>query len=126
MTTPAHFAYGNRDPGQLPTVSLRISYLGSSHVVTALVDSGASLNVLPFEIGVQVGLDWNRQAIDPFSPVLLAFAWTKAQGVPVILGQQNFFMEFDVCFYRSQCRFEIKPKKRHSRMESNEAHPSGT
>jgi hypothetical protein len=29
---------------------------------------------------------------------------------PLILGQTNFFMEFDVSFYRSQLEFEIKPK----------------
>ncbi len=29
--------------------------------------------------------------------------------IPLILGQTNFFMEFDVCFYRSKLEFEIKP-----------------
>ena len=28
----------------------------------------------------------------------------------MILGQVNFFMEFDVCFFRSQAAFEINPK----------------
>jgi hypothetical protein len=28
----------------------------------------------------------------------------------LILGQTNFFMEFDVCFYRSHLEFEIRPK----------------
>ena len=45
-----------------------------------------------------------------FPPVRLAFAWTRNNLVPVILGQVNFFMEFDVCFYRSRLAFEIKPK----------------
>ncbi len=26
------------------------------------------------------------------------------------LGQANFFMEFDICFFRSQLEFEIKPR----------------
>jgi len=30
--------------------------------------------------------------------------------VPLILGQVNFFMEFDVCFYRSQLEFAISLK----------------
>ncbi|ETW98998.1 MAG: hypothetical protein ETSY1_16615 [Candidatus Entotheonella factor] len=45
-----------------------------------------------------------------FPSVDLAFAWTQAEDVPVILGQVNFFMEFDVCFFRSQLAFEINPK----------------
>jgi hypothetical protein len=32
------------------------------------------------------------------------------RNVPLILGQVNFFMEFDICFYRSQLQFEISPK----------------
>jgi hypothetical protein len=28
----------------------------------------------------------------------------------MILGQVNFFMEFDLCFFRSQAAFEVKPK----------------
>jgi hypothetical protein len=45
-----------------------------------------------------------------FPPVPLAFAWTRAEAIPLILGQVNFFMEFDVCFYRSQLAFEVRPK----------------
>ncbi|NER98249.1 MAG: hypothetical protein F6J86_31225 [Symploca sp. SIO1B1] len=41
---------------------------------------------------------------------LLAFAWTSSLKAPLILGQTNCFMEFDVCFYRSKMEFEIKPK----------------
>jgi hypothetical protein len=40
----------------------------------------------------------------------LAFAWSQSDSVPVILGQMNFFLEFDVCFYRSQLEFEIRPR----------------
>jgi hypothetical protein len=42
--------------------------------------------------------------------VRLAFAWIRANDVPLILGQTNFFMEFDVCFYRSKLEFEVTPK----------------
>jgi hypothetical protein len=43
-------------------------------------------------------------------PIRLVFAWTRAEDVPVIFGQTNFFMEFNVCFYRSQATFEVYPK----------------
>lgn len=42
--------------------------------------------------------------------VRLAFAWTRNNRVPLILGQVNFFMEFDVYFSRSQLFFQITHK----------------
>jgi hypothetical protein len=48
--------------------------------------------------------------VSKFAPVRLAFAWTQATEVPLILGQVNFFLEFDVCFFRSQDMFEVKSK----------------
>ena len=49
-----------------------------------------------------------------FEPVQLIFAWTRETEVPLLLGQVNFFMEFDVCFYRSQLAFELRPKQIYS------------
>ena len=52
----------------------------------------------------------------PYVPLTLehrgnaASAWTRNNEVPVILGQVNFFMEYDVCFFRSRSAFEIRPK----------------
>ncbi|HEY9654391.1 MAG TPA: hypothetical protein V6C50_02765, partial [Crinalium sp.] len=40
----------------------------------------------------------------------LVFAWTRSANAPLILGQTNFFLEFDICFYRSKAEFEITPK----------------
>lgn len=97
-----------------------------------LVDSGATVNVLPYNPGVELGAV--REAskatirlagnlgnfpamplvvtaeIGDFAPVRLAFAWTQAEKVSLILGQMNFFMEFDVCFFRSRFEFEVNPK----------------
>ena len=86
---------------------------------------------MPYEVGHQLGAVWDsrkanirltgnlrRQAAMPlvvmakvanFSPVRLAFAWVKTANVPLILGQTNFFIQFDVCFYRSKLEFEINP-----------------
>jgi hypothetical protein len=99
---------------------------------SALLDTGASVNVLPYSAGVELGYEWDRQTtalsltgnlaqyearvvlvqavIEQFEPVQLVFAWTQATNVPLILGQVNFFMEFDVCFYRSQLEFAVSPK----------------
>ncbi len=99
----------------------------------ALLDTGAAVNVLPYSAGVQLGAVWERQTIPVpltgnlsasearvlvleatvgrFAPVRLGFAWAQTDGVPVLLGQTNFFLEFDVCFFRSRSVFEIRPKE---------------
>ncbi|MEC4807095.1 MAG: hypothetical protein SAJ12_20040 [Jaaginema sp. PMC 1079.18] len=102
--------------------------------VVALVDTGASVSVLPYEIGLQLGAVWEEQtvavplsgnlqqseargliltaSITSFSPVLLAFAWSQMNDIPVILGHMNFLAEFNVCFYRHELIFEISPQMR--------------
>lgn len=103
-----------------------------SATLAGLVDSGAAINVIPFSVGTQLGLDWNQQTdsvklsgnlaavesrivvvmaeVASFPPVQLAFAWAQSDAIPMILGQVNFFLEFDVCFYRSRAIFEVRPK----------------
>lgn len=103
--------------------------------VSALVDSGSTVSVLPHNVGIELGLDWESQKfslpaltgmlrnlpafgvlikgqIVSFQPVSLAFAWTPSNDVPVILGQTNFFSEFDLYFFGSQKMFSITPKHR--------------
>jgi hypothetical protein len=50
-----------------------------------------------------------------FAPVRLVFAWTQADDGRLILGQTNFFLEFDACFFRTRSEFEIKPKRASSK-----------
>lgn len=100
---------------------------------SGLVDSGASVNALPYSLGLQLGLTWNQQEepihlsgnlarveargvmltanISNFEPVRMVFAWAKSDDFPLILGQMNFFLEYEVCFFRAEQAFEIKPKK---------------
>jgi hypothetical protein len=135
--TPMRFRYSTIDPAQhesdsLPWLPLVLRVGTRAVAAVGLVDSGATVNVLPFELGVELGAVWDdRKAIlrvsgslgrQPAMPIFalaeidglpgvrLAFAWIKQSGVPLILGQTNFFMEFDACFYRSQLEFEIRPK----------------
>jgi hypothetical protein len=49
--------------------------------------------------------------VGQFPPVRLAFAWAHTNNMPLILGQLNFFAEFDAHFSRSTAIFEIKPKQ---------------
>ncbi|WP_206107894.1 aspartyl protease family protein [Paludisphaera rhizosphaerae] len=112
---------------------LPMTLIGPNPVaVSGLLDTGATVNVLPYSIGEQLGAVWEQQAtpvtlsgnlatcearalvatvqVGKFPPVRLIFAWARTDAVPVLLGQVNFFMEFDDCFFRSRSLFEIRPK----------------
>ena len=131
------FQYSTSDPVQdefdsLPRIPLTFRYNNQQLDVIGLVDSGSTVSVLPYDIGLQLGARWDdRRAnlrlagnlgkslamplsimatIGDFAPVQLVFAWVKVANPPLILGQTNFFMEFDIHFYRSRLEFEIEPK----------------
>ena len=131
------FQYSTSDPAQdefdsLPRIPLTLRYNNQQVNVHGLVDSGSTVSVLPYEIGLKLGARWDdRKAnlrlagnlgkspamplstmatIGDFAPVQLVFAWVKAANAPLILGQTNFFIAFDVHFYRSRLEFEIEPK----------------
>jgi len=115
-----------------PCVPITLGYRDSVWEFFALLDTGSSLNVLPYNVGLELGAVWEEQTlsialagnlapvearglpvvgqIGDFPPISLAFAWAKSNDPPIILGQLNFFMEFDVCFYGSQLAFELSPK----------------
>ena len=48
--------------------------------------------------------------VGSFPPVRLAFAWAQTDAISVIMGQVNFFLEFNVCFYRSLGMFKVRPR----------------
>lgn len=116
----------------MPIASSRLT-LQQSLVVDCLIDSGATINVLPRTIGLQLGAVWDQQQfriplggvlagreakavfvdveIGTLPSVQLAFAWVDSDDVPVLFGQVNFFQEFDVCLFRSRGWFEIGRRK---------------
>jgi len=116
-----------------PYLPLTLSCGNNNIETSGLLDTGASVNVMPYQIGLELGAIWEQQntsiqlagnlanlpaygllitaTVAQFPPIRLAFAWTRAENVPLILGQINFFLEFDVCFSRSQKTFEINPKR---------------
>lgn len=135
-TSSQQFPYVPRDPS-LANASLApilpLTLIGSQSVgTTGLLDSGAAINVLPYALGGQLGFVWQQQTrsvelsgnlasvearvvvlsavVANFPPVRLAFGWARTDDVSVILGQVNFFMEFDICFFRNRGVFEIRPK----------------
>jgi hypothetical protein len=116
----------------LPYLPIMLTYTNRSVEAMALLDTGASVNVLPYEIGLQLGAVWEEQTVPiqlsgnlarmearglvllatvaEFPSILLAFAWTESREAPLILGHMNFFAEFDVCFYRADFAFELRPR----------------
>lgn len=135
MSLVEQFPYNDRTPSTpgfdlMP--DLPILLRSPPHTVSglALVDSGASISVLPYSLGVQLGFDWNSQRLQirltgslaqvqargiaaeaivgQLAPVRLVLAWAASDQVPFVLGQFNFFQVFDVSFYRSRGFFEIR------------------
>src|SRR5687767_1584284 len=108
----------------MPFLPFRLHHQHRSVDVVGLVDSGAMVSVLPYDLGIQLGFDWNaparpirltgnlggvpakaiavRGVVGTYPSVLLTFAWTQAPDARLLLGQFNFFSEFDVCFFRSR------------------------
>lgn len=48
-------------PDALPQLPLSLTYRGLSVEVLALLDTGASVNVLPYRVGIQLGATWEEQ-----------------------------------------------------------------
>ena len=118
---------------RMPYLPLTLGSNGRFLNAEGLLDTGASVNVLPYEIGMQLGLIWENETlsvllagnlarfearavvvnaqVSSFPAVNLAFAWTQAPDIPLILGQANFFFEFDICFFRARSEFEVCPKQ---------------
>lgn len=122
------------DTSYRPMLSIRLARQDRSIVTEGLLDTGATVDVMPYQLGLALGARWDEQqvvvhlsgnlaelearallvsaVVEPFAPVTQAFAWTQSTDVPLILGQVNFFQAFDVCFFRSELAFEIRPKGR--------------
>ena len=116
----------------MPRLPLEISYGVQTVRIPGVVDSGASINVLPYRVGSALGADWDElEDLGPLvgslssstsraltvsakilgltgeSGVQLLFAWADTNSLPVLLGQIDFFIEFNICIYRSQNYFEV-------------------
>lgn len=137
MVDKVRFAFTEINPdlgalSTLPYLPLTLTHQTQSLRVSGLLDTGSSVNVLPYEVGLRLGAVWERQrlsvplggnlarfearalvltaTLEQFPTVDLTFAWTRDRNAPLILGHMNFFLAFDVCFYRSELAFEISPK----------------
>ena len=120
------YPYRVSDPAEgaaslAPYLPLSLS-LGSNRVsLMGLVESGAAIRVLPYDVGLQLGAVWEQQGtqvqltgnlsaaearglvviadVGDFSPVKPVLAWTQARTVPLILGQVIFFWDSMSAFF---------------------------
>jgi hypothetical protein len=115
-----------------PILSVTLTYRGTSIQANGLLDTGADVNVLPYSIRIALGGVWDHArtglqlsgnlahyeargiliacTVGQLPSVQLAFAWTRAEDVPLIFGQVNFFSEFDVCFFKARNIFDVTSK----------------
>lgn len=118
-----------------PFLPVTLGYRQRRMEALALVDSGADLNVLPYQVGLQLGGNWNDQreviglrgigtrlesrtlvvdlTLAHWPALPMSFAWASGDNVPVILGQSTFFQHFDICFLHSpsKMRLDYRPRQ---------------
>lgn len=121
--------------GGMPLAEISLYHGGHEITVPALIDSGAAMSVLPYDIGLELGLVWEEQnvpvdvggllknasaygvlvrgKISPLSPVALVFAWVDraSDQIRTILGQMNFFHHYKIIFEAYNDAFEIIPRE---------------
>lgn len=112
-----------------PFIPVRLGYDDNEIQTLALLDSGADINVLPYQLGLELGLDWDAAGdftglqglgggmvskksvadlyVGSWPGIRQIFAWARNDEIPVILGQWNFFQEVIVCFHKSRNYLEL-------------------
>lgn len=125
------FKYVATKNALMPYAPIILSNGRFSVKAVALVDSGSETSLLPYSLGLKLGLVWDSKqatiklggtlsgisamgvlvtgSLPNLDPVELFFAWS-ASDTRLILGQTNFFTEFHVCFLQDQGYFEIAIK----------------
>jgi gag-polyprotein putative aspartyl protease len=115
-------------PHVLPFLKMDIGSVGNMFSVIALVDSGASTNLLPYRIGQRLGFDWENAEPGPkisgtissesrliktsvkigsLDVIDLSFCWIEHDNARLLLGQNDFFMNFTVCFLTKERKFSV-------------------
>lgn len=117
-----------------PFLPLTLTHQGSSIEAAGLLDTGAMVNVLPWQLGIDLGAVWEEQTNSleltgnlaqyearvllvtaqsgQFEPVRLAFAWTQAENVPLLLGQVNFSWSSMLVFIVLNSHLMLAPRVR--------------
>jgi hypothetical protein len=133
MTRIARFPYEQTPAGvPMPYIPVQLETSSVAIQVKALVDTRAMVNVFPNQVGKALKLNWDEgepidlggnlgkaQAraftisctIPGLNPVEMEFNWSLLERIPVILGQLDFFEQFDVCISYSENEISIRPRR---------------
>lgn len=136
MSAPSRFPFVSLGTGLspfdlAPLLPARLARNGVGIDAVGLVDSGATISVVPFDVGARFGEDWNKlpreltlggassgvpakllaleMTFGAIGPVTQLFAWSSSNAQPVIFGRVSFFLDFDILFYRARGYFEVQP-----------------
>jgi hypothetical protein len=60
---PSTIEFPFSDDEALPTIPITLSYTDSSVSANALLDTGSTVNLLPYDIGLQLGAIWEEQTV---------------------------------------------------------------
>ena len=134
--TPARFPLAPQPRGRTPVAStvdvpLTLELGAESVSVIGRLEPMAAVSVIPHGVGLRLGATWTghtvpiavpgrrtavlaapltvRGTVAPFPPVILFFAWADTDKVPLVLGQTNFFQQYDICFHLARSHVEVRP-----------------
>jgi len=60
---PSTIEFPFSDDEALPTIPITLSHAGFFASANALLDTGSTVNVLPYAIGLQLGVIWEEQTV---------------------------------------------------------------
>jgi hypothetical protein len=92
MSAIEQFPCCDRNPGSgrldlMPDLPIVLRRQTHSLSAVELIDSGASISVLPYSLGVQLGFDWNTQKADITLAGTLAHVGARGIVVEAAVGQ---------------------------------------
>jgi gag-polyprotein putative aspartyl protease len=129
----ARFPYEQTPVGiPMPYIPIQLEAASRAVRVKALVDTGAMVNVIPKAVGEALNLKWDdgepvqlggnlgkasartftlNCTVTGLEATPLEVNWSMLEDVPVILGQIDFFAQFDVCFSYAENEISIRTRK---------------
>ncbi len=126
----AVFSYRQIDQfSTMPIIPMRLEHDLTVIDVEALIDSGSAVNVMPYQIGLDLGFDWAacpaggaltgnlsvpetrllvvQALIADLKKIQLGFVWVNSDRPRLLLGQNNFFKHYNICFSRTNLKIQI-------------------
>jgi hypothetical protein len=87
---PSTVEFPFSDDEALPTIPITLSYSDFSVSANALLDTGSTVNLLPYDIGLQLDASWEKQTIrtDLFCYETYAFVLCHRSVCKRLLGFQ--------------------------------------